>query len=35
MPYHLDRNSHGSGNLVYFRDSVATKLLITENLPPK
>ena len=33
MPYRHDRNAHGGGILVYFRNNVTSKLLKIENLP--
>ena len=33
MPYRHDRNAHGDGILVYFRNNVTSKLLKIENLP--
>ena len=34
MPYRLtDRNAHGGGILVYFRNNISAKLLKLENLP--
>ena len=33
MPYCRDRNAHGGGILVYFRNNITLKLLKTENLP--
>ena len=32
-PYHHDRNAHGGGILVYFRNNITSKLLKIENLP--
>ena len=34
MPYRRDRNAHGVGIVVYFRNNVTAKLLKLENLPP-
>ena len=33
MPYRRDRNAHGGGILVYFRNNITSKLLKIENLP--
>ena len=33
LPYRRDRNAHGGGILVYFRNNITTKLLKLENLP--
>ena len=33
MPYRRDRNDHGGGILVYFRNNITVKLLKLENLP--
>ena len=33
MPYRRDRNAHGCGILVYFRNNITSKLLKIENLP--
>ena len=33
MPYRFDRNAHGRGILVYFRNNVTAKLSKLENLP--
>ena len=33
MPYRRDRNDHGCGILVYFRNNITSKLLKIENLP--
>ena len=33
MPYRRDRNAHGGGILVYFRNNITLKLLKIENLP--
>ena len=33
MPYRRERNAHGGGILVYFRNNITSKLLNTENLP--
>ena len=33
MPYRLDRNAHGGGILVYFRNNITEKLLKLGNLP--
>ena len=33
IPYHCDRNAHGGGILVYFRNNITAKLLELENLP--
>ena len=33
IPYCCDRNAHGGGILVYFRNNITAKLLELENLP--
>ena len=33
MPYHLDRNAHGGGIIMYFRNNITEKLWKLENLP--
>ena len=33
MPYRRDRNAHGGGIVVYFRNNITKKLLKFENLP--
>ena len=33
MPYRRDRNAHGGGIVVYFRNNITEKLLEFENLP--
>ena len=33
IPYRCDRNAHGGGILVYFRNNITAKLLELENLP--
>ena len=33
MPYRRDRNDHGGGIIVYFRNNITVKLLQLENLP--
>ena len=33
IPYRYDRNAHGGGILVYFRNNITAKLLELENLP--
>ena len=33
MPYRRNRNAHGGGILVYFRNNITSKLLKIENLP--
>ena len=33
MPYLRERNVHGGGILVYFRNNITSKLLKIENLP--
>ena len=33
IPYRCDRNAHGGGILVCFRNNIAAKLLELENLP--
>ena len=33
MPYRCDRNVHGGGISVHFRNNIAAKLLKLENLP--
>ena len=32
MPYRRDRNAHGGGIVVYFRNNITKKLLKFENL---
>ena len=32
MPYCRDRNAHGGGTLVYFRNNITTKFLKLNNL---
>ena len=33
LPYRRDRNAHGGGFLVYFRNDITSKLSKIENLP--
>ena len=33
LPYRRDRNAHGGGILVYFRNIINVKLLKLENIP--
>ena len=33
MPHCRDRNAHGRGILLYFRNNITAKLLKLENLP--